>query len=242
MVNGDSAEGGRRCLPFAVSGKVQAERHHVEAAALHLEVPRHEVGGVPAGGYETLRVGGALPQQVQGFRTERLGEPLEEDLLPLHRAQHRNPEDAFKPPGKAEEETVGQQHDIRPEVGAQPLDEPFELAPLVSLRAAEHGHGEGAEIPGLRRSRQARHPPQQGGAPEGPVDEPGHAPERRQLLLEKDPDAAVEHLFHADIGLVGAQRGVGRHEGDIDPAAHQCRGEGVVVDAGAAVHAPRPRR
>ena len=193
-----------RCLAFAVSGKIQAERHHVEAAPLHLEVARHEVGGVPAGGYETLRVGGALPQQAEGFRPERLDEPLEEDLLPLHRAQHRDSEDALQPPGKAEEETVGQQHDIRPEVGAQPPDETFELAPLVALRAAEHGHGEGPEVAGLRRSREARHPFQQGGAPEGPVDEPGHAPEGRQLLLEKDPDAAVEHLLHADVRLVGA--------------------------------------
>ena len=175
---GQEADAERSGAPLGLRGRAvplqpQAEGHHVEAVPRHVQVPGHEVGVHGARRQEPVHVAGAPAQLLAGLGAEGLHEAVEEDLLPLDGAQHRPAEGPLQRPRQTGEHGVGELHEIRTQVPRQPPAQLLQLAALAPLLAPQHREGEGPQVPGLGRSREAAGGPAQQARPVEGARRPG---------------------------------------------------------------------
>ena len=182
-----------------------------------------------------------LADEGEDFAAERLGQRLGEDVVALERAEDRHARQArLQAEDHAGEQGVGEVDDFGADLVAEPAGDLVDLLALLARAALEHGDGQVAEVFGARADGEARHPAQHRGEVEEAIDEPGRVAEQGELLLEVDVDAAEEDALLADVLLVGADGGVGRHEQRLVAGPGEGGHERVVAHARAAEHAGGP--
>ena len=90
---------------------------------------------------------------------------------------------------------------------------------------------------GIGLDPQSREEFQHGSGIPDPVEEPGSFPKEGVELLEIDAQSTEEHPVLTHVGFVGQGRSIDGQEGYIVPQLRQFRGQGIVSQAAAAIHA-----
>ena len=212
--------------------KIDAVPHDRDLFRRHSEIVGHEAGEEVIERHEVVDVAASLPQESANLAVVRLRNLLDEDVFARQAADDLRARGILHAPRQADQKRVRQVHHVGLHLGRQPAGELLDLLALVPCLAGECGHGEAAEISGLRVARAAREPREQASAVEQVVEPPGRVAKQRHVLLQPHVHAATHDPWFGDVFLVGRGRHVGRHEDRIAAARPQGPHERVVVEAG----------
>ena len=110
--------------------------------------------------HELIDVGRPLAHHLPDPAVVRLRNLLDIDVLSREAANDLRSGGLPHPPGEADEQDIGEVHDIRPQVGSQPLRELLDFLAMMALFPGERGAGERAEIGSPRGARATGKPGQ----------------------------------------------------------------------------------
>ncbi len=213
----------------------------MELLSIQAEIVRHEVGVVATEHDKTVHLAGHAANLGQRLLLVGLGKLLKEQIVPLQRHDDRHLEVLLDLVNAAGDQDVAQVHQVGLHVPLEPLDQPENFLALMAVLALQHRDRQLAQLLGSHLDAARGQTIDDPRAIEPAIEKPGQVTEQRIFLLQVDVDAAEKHLVDADVGLVGADRGVERHQRHVAAQASQRRGQRVVAHATAAEHAAAPR-
>ena len=197
----------------------------------------HVAGAVPAHGSESVHPSDLPAHRFQSLASVGLRQSVEEQVFPLEGAANGSLKRGSKRLGQSDQQGVGQVDDVGRGFPLQPGDQLEQLFFLKAALPLKHGQGQGSQLTGVGLDPQPREELQHGSGVPNPVEQPGSFPKQGVELLEIDAQAAEKHPPLTHIGFVGQGRGINGQEGDLVAQLGQLRGQGIVSQATAAVHA-----
>ena len=166
-----------------------------------------------------------------------LGQGVEERILALQGARHRDVQLGFETARHADQQRVGQGNHVRPRLGLEPSDEFFDFPCLVSRLAAQHGK---RQLPQVRRAslgRLARRPSQQAARRKQIVQPARRSSEQRRFLLQVNIDAAEEYRRAGALVLfIERERQVERHHQGLVAQLAQRGDQRIIAETPPAIH------